>query len=150
LRVKPNSEKRIAIILSNSGGKAQKIGGAVGLDTPASLLKLLSDMRTCGYQVGAFPASADELMAVLLERGCYDERYPLEAASAWRLPRTAYFTWFNQQSQAFKSSMREAWGEPKRSGHAQPPPFWRSGQQSIRAPFLALQEPHSDHDDYLF
>src|SRR5262249_28543172 len=91
-----------------------------------------------------------ELMTVLLERGCYDERYPLEATSAWRLPRAAYFTWFDQQSQPFKTSKREAWGEPKRSGHTQPPPFWRNGQQSVRAPFLALQEPHSDHDHYLF
>ena len=32
LRSKSNSEKRIAIVLGNAGGKAQRIGGAVGLD----------------------------------------------------------------------------------------------------------------------
>src|ERR1700733_4958735 len=31
LRAKSNSEKRIAIVLSNTGGKAQRIGGAGGL-----------------------------------------------------------------------------------------------------------------------
>ena len=39
LRGKSNSEKRIAIVLSNAGGKAQRIGGAVDLDTPTSLLQ---------------------------------------------------------------------------------------------------------------
>ena len=53
LRSKSNSEKRIAIVLSNAGGKAQRIGGAVGLDTPASLLRWLMNMRAAGYEVGA-------------------------------------------------------------------------------------------------
>ena len=48
LRRKSNREKRIAIVLSNAGGKAQRIGGAVGLDTPASLLQWLIDMRAGG------------------------------------------------------------------------------------------------------
>src|SRR5262249_24525821 len=107
LRTTPNSAKRVAIVLNNSGGKAQKVGGAVGLDTPASLLRLLSRMRECGYDVGALPGSPDELMSLVLARGCYDERSPLDATSAWRLPRTAYVTWFNEQSRGFKKSMRD-------------------------------------------
>lgn len=45
LRYKPNAKKRIAIILTNSPGKAARIGNAVGLDAPASLLYLLKAMR---------------------------------------------------------------------------------------------------------
>jgi cobaltochelatase CobN len=150
LRVTPNREKRVAIVLSNSGGKAQTVGGAVGLDTPASLLRLLSDMRDCGYDVGALPESADELMSVLLARGCYDEKCALDPASAWRLPRTSYVAWFRGQSVAFRKSVRDAWGEPSSSGATLAPPFWRGGKRSARTPLLALQEPHSDHDDYLF
>ncbi len=74
LRVTPNRDKRVAIVLSNSGGKAQKIGGAVGLDTPASLLRFLSDMRDAGYDVGALPASPDDLMSMLLARGSVTTR----------------------------------------------------------------------------
>src|SRR5581483_10257147 len=62
LRTTPNSNKRVAVVLNNSGGKAQKVGGAIGLDTPASLLRLLADMRASGYEVGAVPPSPDELM----------------------------------------------------------------------------------------
>src|SRR6202043_982345 len=65
LRSKSNGKKRIAIVLSNAGGKAQRIGGAVGLDTPASLLKWLADMSTAGYEVGALPRSPDALMGQL-------------------------------------------------------------------------------------
>ena len=42
LRRTPNAEKRIAFVLTNSPGKAARIGNAVGLDAPASLLRLLA------------------------------------------------------------------------------------------------------------
>jgi len=110
LRVTPNSDKRVAVVLSNSGGKAEKIGGAVGLDTPASLLRFLADMRNAGYDVGILPDSPDELMSLLIARGCYDEKCPLEVGSAWRMPRTSYTHWFRSQSAGFRKSVREAWG----------------------------------------
>jgi cobaltochelatase CobN len=150
LRQTPNRDKRVAIVLSNSGGKAQKVGGAVGLDTPASLLRWLCAMRDSGYDIGALPTSPDELMSMLLARGCYDEKYPLDAGSAWRMPRIAYTHWFRAQSAGFKKTVREAWGEPTTSGATLAPPFWRSGKQSARVPLLALSEPNSDDADYLF
>jgi len=150
LRATPNRDKRLAIVLSNSGGKAQKIGGAVGLDTPASLLRFLSDMRDAGYDVGVLPSSPDELMSMLLARGSYDEKCPLEANDAWRMPRASYTHWFRAQSAGFKKAVREAWGEPTLSGATLAPPFWRAGKKSERAPLLALHEPHTDDADYLF
>ena len=150
LRVTPNREKRVAIVLSNSGGKAQKVGGAVGLDTPASVLRWLSDMRDRGYDVGTLPGSPDELMSMLLARGCYDEKCPLEVSSAWRMPRASYTQWFRAQSPGFKKAVRDAWGEPTTTGATLAPPFWRGGKKSDRAPLLALYEPHSDDADYMF
>jgi len=150
LRSTPNRDKRVAIVLSNSGGKAQKIGGAVGLDTPASLLRFLSDMRDAGYDVGTLPPSSDELMSMLLACGSYDEKCPLEVERAWRMPRASYTHWFRAQSAGFKKSVRDAWGEPTLSGATLAPPFWRAGKKSERAPLLALHEPHTDDADYLF
>src|ERR1700694_5921444 len=57
LRNKPNAEKRIAIVLSNAGGKAQRIGGAGGVGHPASLLQWLIDMSAAGYEGGALRVS---------------------------------------------------------------------------------------------
>ncbi|HWM70018.1 MAG TPA: cobaltochelatase subunit CobN [Steroidobacteraceae bacterium] len=150
LRETPNRDKRVAVVLSNSGGKAQKVGSAVGLDTPASLLRWLSDIRDAGYDVGTLPTSPDDLMSMLLARGCYDEKCPLELGSAWRMPRVSYTHWFRAQSSGFKRAVRDAWGEPTLSGATLAPPFWRAGKKSERAPLLALYEPHTDDADYLF
>jgi len=151
LRTKPNGEKRIAIVLSNSGGKAQRVGGAVGLDTPASLLRWLIDMRAAGYDVGALPASAADLMESVLARGCYDEKHPVNPLTAERMPRARYVRWFHEQSPRFQQSMRDVWGEPTLSGPTFARPFWRGGKQStFESPLLALHEPHTDDEDYLF
>src|ERR687889_1131520 len=41
----PNSEKRVAVLLSNYPTKHSRVGNAVGLDTPVSAIKLLDAMR---------------------------------------------------------------------------------------------------------
>jgi cobaltochelatase CobN len=151
LRSKPNAEKRIGIVLSNAGGKAQRIGGAVGLDTPASLLQWLVDMRAAGYEVGSLPNSPDALMAQLLAQGCYDEKHPIDPAKAWRLPRSRYAPWFFSQSNGFQQPLCDMWGKPTIAGPTIAPPFWRSQKQAARrSPLLALHEPYTDVDDYLF
>ena len=151
LRRKRNADKRIAIVLTNAGGKAQKIGGAIGLDTPSSLLKWLAAMGDEGYDVGVLPQSPQALMDALLAQGTYDEKCPADAANAGRLSRQQYLLWFRSQTQLFQASLREMWGEPTASGPTLPPPFWKSNKQSARrSPLLALEEPHADDDDYLF
>ncbi|MCH8309968.1 MAG: cobaltochelatase subunit CobN, partial [Chloroflexi bacterium] len=72
LRRKNNSEKRIAIALTNHNAKASRIANAVGLDSPASLLHLLHTMRDAGYDIGDLPEDGDELLHQLIERGNYD------------------------------------------------------------------------------
>jgi cobaltochelatase CobN len=151
LRTKSNAEKRIAIVLGNAGGKAQRIGGAVGLDTPASLLQCLIDMGKAGYQVGVLPRSPDALMAQLLAQGCYDEKHPLDPRTARRMSRARYVQWFGAQSEGFQTSLCGMWGKPSAVGPTLAPPFWRDNQQSARrSPLLTLHEPYSDDDDYLF
>ena len=48
LRRKPNAENRIACVLTNSAAKAARVGKAVGLDAPASLLELMRTMKEEG------------------------------------------------------------------------------------------------------
>jgi cobaltochelatase CobN len=151
LRVKPNAEKRIGIVLSNAGGKAQRIGGAVGLDTPASLLQWLMDLRAAGYAVGSLPNSPDALMAQLLAQGCYDEKHPIDPARAWRLPRPRYVQWFLSQSDGFQQPLCDMWGKPTIAGPTIAPPFWRSKKQAARrSPLPMPHEPYTDDGDYLF
>ena len=58
LRRVPNHDKRVVIMLSSYPTKHSRVGNAVGLDTPASAVALLSAMRDAGYEIGDFPLSA--------------------------------------------------------------------------------------------
>ena len=53
LRHIPAGERRIVLMLSAYPTKHSRIGNAVGLDTPASLVRLLAVMRERGYDIGA-------------------------------------------------------------------------------------------------
>src|SRR6202040_3889713 len=84
LRRTANRDRRVAFVLTNSAAKASQVGGAVGLDTPASLLTALHAMRARRYMIDILPETSDELMQDLLGRGTYDNNYPLDPARAIR------------------------------------------------------------------
>ena len=67
LRRVPNRDKRVAIMLSNYPTKHARVGNAVGLDTPASAVRLLAAMRDAGYQVGDLTGDAGPIGAADLE-----------------------------------------------------------------------------------
>ncbi len=52
LRRIPADERKIAIVLSAYPTKHSRIGNAVGLDTPVSLIRLLRALRGAGYDLG--------------------------------------------------------------------------------------------------
>jgi cobaltochelatase CobN len=151
LRVLPNAQKRVAIVLNSVGGKAQRIGAAVGLDTSTSVWQALQAMRGAGYDVGELPDSGAALMSQLLARGSYDELHPLDAGSAWSFPRADYAQWFHAQSEQLRKAMSDQWGIPQDYGQTRAPPFWRGTKQSVKhAALLASHEPHSDEEAYFF
>jgi cobaltochelatase CobN len=122
LRHKPNSAKRVAFVLTNSSAKAQRIGNAVGLDAPASLLRLLQVLRTAGYTVGDLPVSSDQLIADLIERGSYDETWltSTQLAQAFQVSAAQYAGWFAELPRALQDAMVAQWG-------AAPGTAYRSG-----------------------
>ena len=73
LGMKPNSEKKIAVILSNYPTKDARIGNAVGLDTPNSAVLVLNALKDAGYQVTDIPETGDELVHRIIER-CSNDR----------------------------------------------------------------------------
>jgi len=54
LRHLPAAERRVVIMLSAYPTKHSRIGNAVGLDTPASVVALLAAMAESGYRTGSF------------------------------------------------------------------------------------------------
>ncbi|MCW2811312.1 MAG: cobN [Friedmanniella sp.] len=53
LRQLAPAERRIAIVLGAYPTKHARIGNAVGLDTPVSVVRLLRELRAAGYDLGA-------------------------------------------------------------------------------------------------
>jgi cobaltochelatase CobN len=62
LRTVPNRDKKIAIVLSNYPNRDGRIGNGVGLDTPASTVRLLETLRAIGYLIDPCPTNGQELM----------------------------------------------------------------------------------------
>ncbi|MCD5404736.1 MAG: cobaltochelatase subunit CobN [Dehalococcoidia bacterium] len=115
LRLKPNSEKRIAIILSNYPTKDARIGNAVGLDTPASVINVLNALKNAGYHVTDIPADGDELVHQIIERCSNDTDTLTEEQlqlAAGHVSAKQYKEWFSTFPLKVKDELTEAWGEP--------------------------------------
>jgi cobaltochelatase CobN len=143
LRRTPNGRKRVAFILTNSPGKAARIGNAVGLDAPASLLRVLEAMRDAGYEVGTLPADGDTLIHALIDRCSYDETLLTAeqlAHAAGHVPKAQYRDWFDALPQGQRRQITAQWGAPP--GEA----YVHNGQIALAGldlgnVFLALQPP---------
>src|SRR5919197_396132 len=67
LQAKPRAERRVAVLLPDYPGVQGRGGYAVGLDVPASVISLLSDMETADYAIAGGPTPSRALLDALLE-----------------------------------------------------------------------------------
>ncbi|MCW2601456.1 MAG: cobN [Frankiales bacterium] len=115
LRHKPNSDKKIALVLSSYPTKHARVGNAVGLDTPASAVLLFKAMREAGYTIGAFPEDGDTLVHTLISAGGHDVEWLTEeqlSAAVARVPLATYQQWFSELPNDLQERMLEHWGPP--------------------------------------
>lgn len=114
LRHVPNSEKRLAIILSSYPTKHARIGNAVGLDTPASAVELLRSLKAAGYHVDDFPEDGDTLIHTLIAAGGHDVEWLTEAqlsAAKARVNLYEYQEWLDELPKSLSSRIIKHWGE---------------------------------------
>ncbi|MGK8522763.1 cobaltochelatase subunit CobN [Nocardia asteroides] len=122
LRHIPAERKRVAIMLSAYPTKHARIGNAVGLDTPASAIRLLTEMRAAGYDLGASgqvpgleEQDGDALIHALIAAGGQDPDWltaeQLEG-NPIRIGAGAYATWFATLPEDLRTAVIEAWGPP--------------------------------------
>ncbi|MHB1873161.1 MAG: cobaltochelatase subunit CobN, partial [Steroidobacteraceae bacterium] len=143
LRRKPNADKRIAFILTNSPGKAARVGNAVGLDAPASLLRILLAMSEAGYRVDDLPTDGDALIHALIDRCSYDETFLTSeqlAQAAGRVPVTRYRAWFEELPESQRRQMTEQWGAPPGQAYVHDGHIALAGLD-LGNVFVALQPP---------
>ena len=131
LRHVPARERRIAVVLSAYPTKHSRIGNAVGLDTPVSLIRLLRAMRERGYDLGApgeIPGTGDlepvegenldttagnALIHALIEAGGQDPEWlTAEQLSGQpiRIPAATYRHWLAELPDDLVQAVTETWG----------------------------------------
>ncbi|MFD4443096.1 cobaltochelatase subunit CobN [Nocardia sp. NPDC058519] len=122
LRHIPAADKRIAIMLSAYPTKHARIGNAVGLDTPASAIRLLTELRTAGYDLGDIDEipglverDGDALIHALIAAGGQDPEWlsaeQLEG-NPIRIGAATYTRWFESLPADLREAVVEAWGPP--------------------------------------
>ncbi|AXC14411.1 CobN component of cobalt chelatase involved in B12 biosynthesis [Acidisarcina polymorpha] len=154
LRRISNRDRRVAFVLTNSAAKASQVGGAVGLDTPASLLITLQAMRARRYAISPPPETSDEFMQRLLQHGTYDGNYPLDPAQAKRFSRAAYRRIFSEFPERPARRMQDFWGQPQDHGPSTRPAKKTDKKllPTIGGKIVSIEgeEPWADDQDYLF
>ncbi|MCP2288297.1 cobaltochelatase subunit CobN [Nocardia amikacinitolerans] len=122
LRHIPAAEKRLAVMLSAYPTKHARIGNAVGLDTPASAIRLLTELRSAGYDLGdssEVPGldqrDGDALIHALIAAGGQDPDWltaeQLEG-NPIRIGAATYTAWFDTLPEDLREAVVEAWGPP--------------------------------------
>ncbi len=115
LRRIPAADKRLAVVLSSYPTKHSRVGNAVGLDTPASAVRLLQALRAAGHDVGDFPEDGDELVHTLIAAGGHDVEWLTEEqmrAAVARVPLAAYERDFAALPGDLRERVVEHWGPP--------------------------------------
>ncbi|MDQ7909693.1 cobaltochelatase subunit CobN [Phytohabitans sp. ZYX-F-186] len=115
LRHVPPAEKRVALMLSAYPTKHSRIGNAVGLDTPASTVRLLGALRERGYDVGDLPDDGDALMHALIAAGGQDPDWLTEEqleGNPVRIPATDYIAYYETLPAELRAAMERHWGPP--------------------------------------
>jgi cobaltochelatase CobN len=111
----PNAEKRVAVVLSNYPTKHARVGNAVGLDTPASAVRLLAAMREAGYHVVGVPDDADRLVHQVIAAGGHDAEFLTDeqlARAEGRVDGAAYAGWFATLPGPLREAVVRHWGDP--------------------------------------
>ncbi|HEY1966685.1 MAG TPA: cobaltochelatase subunit CobN, partial [Pseudonocardia sp.] len=125
LRHIPPARRRVVLMLSAYPTKHSRIGNAVGLDTPASVVRLLAAMRDAGYDVGpatgpgALPGLAaqdgDALVHALIAAGGQDQDWLTEeqlTGNPVRISAASYRAFYDTLPADLHAEIERHWGPP--------------------------------------
>src|SRR4051812_33582543 len=123
LRHTPPAERRIVVMLSAYPTKHARIGNAVGLDTPASVVRLLAAMAGQGYDVGPFEGpealpglaelDGDALVHALIAAGGQDADWLTDeqlSGNPIRIPGADYRAFFETLPADLREAVERHWG----------------------------------------
>lgn len=119
LRHVPPADRRVVVMLSAYPTKHARIGNAVGLDTPKSVVRLLAALRERGYDIGELPGVADQdgdaLIHALIAAGGQDQDWLTEeqlSGNPVRISAESYGAWYGTLPEDLRADMERHWGPP--------------------------------------
>ncbi|MEM4679786.1 MAG: magnesium chelatase subunit H [Thermofilaceae archaeon] len=113
LRRKPNSEKRIAIVIYNYPPGEENLGKAAYLNVFESLSRLLEALKESGYHVPRVP-SGEELKNILLSKGIVNSGEWLQPKLG-EIPQVSvreYSSWLEEIPEKSREEVLKEWGPP--------------------------------------
>jgi cobaltochelatase CobN len=143
LKCLDNADKRIAFVFTNSNSKASQIGNAVGLDAPASLMRILQAMQAAGYNIGDLPESGTALIHELIDRCAYDNTYLTTEQlthAVGRVSTAQYQAWFGDLPVEMQNKMTVQWGAAPGEAYVHDGHLALAGIE-LGNSFIALQPP---------
>ena len=110
LRSRKPSERRVAIIIYNYPPGRDNIGSASYLDVFASLERILSALKSEGYNVEAL--SAGQLRELFVGRGLFNAGRRPPAGCSIYVDAETYAKWFGELPACLQHRVLEVWGPP--------------------------------------
>ncbi|BAZ44380.1 cobaltochelatase [Chondrocystis sp. NIES-4102] len=106
----PNQHKKVALILANYPNKDGRIANGVGLDTPASCLKILQALQGAGYTVKDLPKTPEELIQRLTTGITNDPESYQTRPSYQSLSGEAYLKYWQTLPEVIQQGIIQRWG----------------------------------------
>jgi cobaltochelatase CobN len=149
LRALPAERRRVAVLLTSFPTKHAKVGMAVGLDTPASALRLLDALHGDGMAVERPFEHGDELMHALIDAGGHDPEFLTDdqlAASPLRLGLGDYLSAYAELPDDLRAAIEQSWGPPPGDRYLDGDDFVIAGLE-LGNVLIAIQPPRGYGDD---
>ena len=126
LRAKPNSDKKLVIMLHNSvcTGVEATIGAAFGLDTFESVASMLERLELEDYHIGPYPKTGEALRELFMEKKAFsDFRWTAvedvisNGGCLYKMPVDGqYDMYYRELPEDLRLYMENTWGEPPGEG----------------------------------
>ncbi|MBE9048115.1 cobaltochelatase subunit CobN, partial [Pleurocapsales cyanobacterium LEGE 10410] len=107
----PAKDRKVALILANYPNKDGRIANGVGLDTPASCIKILEALQQQGYTVTDIPQTGDELIQRLTTGITNDPESKISRPSYQSLSSEAYQQYWQTLPEIVRQGITERWGD---------------------------------------
>lgn len=121
LAAKPPAARKVVFVFHKNecAGLEAGIGGAAGLDSGESVVRLMRQMQAAGYHLENIPASGEELMQTILARKAIAEfrwttvdEIVTKGGHLALLDNEIYEQWFAKLPEKAKADLVAGWGEP--------------------------------------